>query len=140
VKYRDSRRDLSLALLLPAAAGRHVLPDDPRAMQMIERQLAGVLGRTVREADGLVRCDDGKFGLVLRATDAAKAMLAVKRIQSAVVREAFIISGDRLAIELVVGLASLGGQITTRSQLLDAADKALLRASSGGAQKIITAN
>jgi hemoglobin len=139
LKYRDTQRDLSLALMLPAGAGRDVLPHDSYALQLIERHLAGVLARTVREADALVRCEDGKFGLVLRATDAAKAMLAAKRIQSVVIRERFMISGDKIDVQLMIGIASLGGHTTTRNQLIDAAENAVRRASLG-TQKIIAAD
>ena len=139
-KYRESRRDLSLALLRPAGAGRDALPTDPQALQMMERHLAGVLARTVREADALARCDDGKFALALRATDAAKAMQAAKRIQSAVAREPFIVSGTRLSIELAIGLASLGPATGTTAALISAAESALQQAMGGGAQRIVAGN
>lgn len=139
-KHRDSQRQLSLALMRPTGAGRDEMPDDPRAIRLIERHLAGLLSRTVREADVLTRYENGKFGLVLCATDASKAMLAAKRIQEAVVRERFVVSGDRIDIELAIGLASLRGEITTIQQLIDSAEAALLRASSGGPQKIIAAH
>lgn len=138
-KYRDDGRDLSLALMRPAGAGRDVLPTDPRTLHLMERHLAGVLARTVREADVLVRCGERQFGLALRATDAAKAMQAAKRIHSAVARENFLVSGVRLSIELAIGLASLGGHISDTPKLLVAAENALHRAMSAGAQKIVAA-
>lgn len=139
-KFRDSRRDLSLALMRPAGAGRDALPTEPRALQMMERHLAGVLARTVREADALTRYEDGKFALALRATDAAKAMQAAKRIQSAVAREHFGMGGVRLSIELAIGLASLGQSVGETAALTAAAERALKDAIGGGSQRIVAAH
>ncbi len=104
----------------------------------MERHLAGVLARTVREADALCRCEDGKFALALRATDAGRAMQAARRIQSAVAREAFIVNGDRLLIELAIGLASASDACAAPPALMTAAEDALQRAMGAGEPGIVS--
>lgn len=137
--FSDGARPLSLALMRPCGSGRDALPTDPRVLHMMERHLAGVLARTVREADLLCRCADGRFALVLRATDAAKALPAARRLQTVVTREPFIVSGSRLGIELAIGLASMGGQIGAAAELTAAADRALQSAMVSGKQRIVAA-
>jgi hemoglobin len=138
-EYRDSRRELSLALMRAAGAGRDVLPTKPHLLQILERHLAGVLARTVRESDALSRSFDGKFGLVLRTTDAFKAMQAVRRIQSVIARERFFVDGSSLRIELAIGVASLAGAIDAAQPLWDAANSALQRAEAGTGSRIVAA-
>ncbi len=135
--YLQNGRALSLALMRPTA-GLHALTRDPRALQLLDRHLAGTLGHTVREADVLCRLEDGLFALVLRATDAAKAMQAAKRIQAAVARER-LAAASNVGVELAAGLASAGGMVTSPAQLVAAADAALQRAITGGVQKIVAA-
>ncbi len=138
-KYHESRRDLSLALMRAAGAGREALPTDPRAVQMMDRHLSGVLARTVREADMLCRRHDGSFALVLRATDAGKAMQAARRLQSAVAREPFMLVGTRLSIEMAIGLASLDGKVGSAAELIASAEQALQTATSGLQRIVATA-
>lgn len=130
--FQREQRPLSLALIRAAATGRDELPTDHAGMQLLTRHLAGALSRSARRADALCRRDDGLFALVLRETDATKAMQAARRIQGAVTRELFATATGKQKIDLAMGLASCGATVASAENLVDTALDALGRTGVGG--------
>ncbi|NDC08844.1 MAG: diguanylate cyclase [Oxalobacteraceae bacterium] len=132
VKYQKEQRPLSLAILRPVRYGREELPTDHAGIQLLDRHLTGVLSRTARRADTLCRRSDGLFALVLRATDAGKAMQAARRIHLAVTRELFATATGKQRIDLAIGLASCSDTASSAESLLLAAERAFGRAGQAG--------
>jgi hemoglobin len=130
--FQREQRPLSLALIRAAATGRDELPTDHAGMQLLARHLAGALSRWARRADALCRRDDGLFALVLRETDATKAMQAARRIQGAVTRELFATATGKQKIDLAMGRASCGATVASAENLVDTALDALGRTGVGG--------
>jgi len=138
VHYQKEQRPLSLAIVRPAPYGREELPTDHDGIQLLDRHLTGALSRTARRADTLCRRSDGLFALVLRATDAGKAIQAARRIYAAVTRELFATATGKQRIDLAIGLASCSDAASSAELLLLAAERALGRAGQAG-QMIVAA-
>jgi hemoglobin len=136
--YQNEQRPLSLAILRPAPYGREELPTDHAGIQLLDRHLTGALSRIARRADTLCRRSDGLFALVLRATDAGKAIQAARRIYAAVTRELFATATGKQRIDLAIGLASCSDTASSAESLLLAAEGALGRAGQAG-QMIVEA-
>ena len=136
--YQKEQRPLSLAIIRPAPYGREALPKDHAGIQLLDRHLTGALSRTARRADTLCRRSDGQFALVLRATDAGKAMQAARRIHAAVTRELFATATGKQRIDLAIGLASCSDAVSSEELLLHAAERAIGSAGQAG-QMIVVA-
>jgi len=136
--YQKEQRPLSLAIIRPAPYGREALPKDHAGIQLLDRHLTGALSRTARRADTLCRRSDGLFALVLRATDAGKAMQAARRIHAAVTRELFATATGKQRIDLAIGLASCSDAVSSAELLLHAAERAIGSAGQAG-QMIVVA-
>ena len=136
--YQKEQRPLSLAIIRPAPYGREALPTDHAGIQLLDRYLTGALSRTARRADTLCRRSDGLFALVLRATDAGKAMQAARRIHAAVTRELFATATGKQRIDLAIGLASCSDAVSSEELLLLAAERAIGSAGQAG-QMIVVA-
>ena len=136
--YQKEQRPLSLAIIRPAPYGREALPTDHAGIQLLDRHLTGALSRTARRADTLCRRSDGLFALVLRATDAGKAMQAARRIHAAVTRELFATATGKQRIDLAIGLASCSDAVSSAELLLHAAERAIGSAGQAG-QMIVVA-
>ncbi|MEY3980539.1 MAG: hypothetical protein RLZZ375_1968 [Pseudomonadota bacterium] len=130
--FQRQQRPLSLALMRAAATGSNELPTDHAGLQLLARHLAGALSRSARRNDALCRRQDGVFALVLRETDAGKAMQAARRIQGAVTRELFAAATGKQKLDLAVGLASCGEIVPSAENLVDTAFDALVRTGTGG--------
>ena len=130
--FQRQQRPLSLALMRAAATGSDELPTDHAGLQLLARHLAGALSRSARRNDALCRRQDGVFALVLRETDAGKAMQATRRIQGAVTRELFATATGKQKLDLAVGLASCGETVPSAESLVDTALDALGRTGTGG--------
>ncbi len=124
-KYKESSRDLSLALMRAAPASGRAPLSSPAVLQQIDRHLAGVLARVVRKADALSRLENGIFALALRATGAEMAMKAAERIRSTAIKESYLLGAKPPELELPIGLATLDNRLTTADALLKAAERAL---------------
>jgi hemoglobin len=138
VQYQKEQRPVSLAIIRPAPYGREALPTDHAGIQLLDRHLTGALSRTARRADTLCRRSDGLFALVLRATDAGKAMQAARRIHAAVTRELFATATGKQRIDLAIGLASCSDAVSSADLLLLAAERAIGSAGQAG-QMIVVA-
>jgi len=138
VHYQKEQRPLSLAIIRPAPHGREELPTDHTGIQLLDRHLTGALSRTARRADTLCRHSDGLFALVLRATDAGKALQAARRIHAAVTRELFATATGKQRIDLAIGLASCSDTVSSAELLLLAAERAIGSAGQAG-QMIVVA-
>jgi hemoglobin len=130
--FQRQQRPVSLALMRAAATGSDELPTDHAGLQLLARHLAGALSRSARRNDALCRRQDGVFALVLRETDAGKAMQAARRIQGAVTRELFATATGKQKLDLAVGLASCGEIVPSAESLVDTAFDALGRTGTGG--------
>ncbi len=135
-KYKESSRDLSLALLRAAPAPGRALSMSPAARQQIDRHLAGVLARVVRKADALSRFDNGVFALALRATGREMALKAAERIRSAAAKESYLLGAMPPELELPIGLVTLDDKLPNADALLEAAGRALEGAAMHTTQRI----
>lgn len=131
-KFEESGRALSLALVRPAASVESAMSADAYGWQLLERHLAGLLARTVRDADHVCRIDDRLFALVLTATEAKLAKQVAERISKAVQRDVFVSPTGGLHIDLAIGLASAGSGLSQPAPLVAAAERALQQAFASG--------
>ena len=135
-KHKESSRDLSLALMRAAPVPGRTLSSSPAALQQIDRHLAGVLARVVRKADALSRLENGVFALALRATGSEMALKAAERIRVTAVKESYLLGAMPPELELPIGLATLGGGVSSAGALLEAAERALEGAAMHTTQRI----
>jgi diguanylate cyclase (GGDEF)-like protein len=101
-------------------------------------ELAGVVNRTIRAGDVLVRYGGEEFVLVLGATDLAGAMIVADRIRASTEEVRIAVPGreEPARVTVSIGLASAPEHGGTASELLLVADRALYRAKDGGRNRV----
>lgn len=135
-RFHESGKAFSLALCRLTARVGEALPVDQRSLDLLARNFAGALARITRGSDDVFRLNDGLFSVALRATDAERAMIAVKRLRNTLARDAFLIGATRRGIDLEIGVATASDSCLHPDALIDAARQALERASASGTQKV----
>jgi diguanylate cyclase (GGDEF)-like protein len=104
-------------------------------------ELARRLIRTCRAEDILARYGGEEFALILRQTDAAAAAVFGERLRVAIKDRPFALpNSQQLAVTISLGVATRTGDQLRASELLDAADQALLRAKAAGRDRVVVAD
>ena len=100
-----------------------------------DKVLAGFVERLrpgLRGVDSIGRLGGEEFAILLSGTDIDRASMVCERLRTMVAAHRMQIdSGESIAVTFSAGLVELGGGLG-RSDLLEAADKALYRAKHGG--------
>lgn len=135
-RFLDTGKVFSLALCRLSARVGEALPTDQRSLDLLARNFAGAIARITRGSDEVFRLRDGLFSVALRATDAERAMVAVKRLRNTLARDAFLIGATRHGIDLAIGVATASDARAQPDTLVEAARQALERAAASGTQKV----
>jgi diguanylate cyclase (GGDEF)-like protein len=103
------------------------------------RELGRVLRESGRETDFVARYGGEEFAILCPHTDAAQGLVVAERIRRAVEQHAFSLEGDSVRITVSAGLATLahGRGMRGESDLIEAADAALLEAKRLGRNRVI---
>ncbi len=135
-RFLDTGNVFSLALCRLTARVGEALPTDQRSLDLLARNFAGAIARITRGSDEVFRLGDGLFSVALRATDAERAMVALKRLRNTLARDAFLIGATRHGIDLAIGVATASDARAQPDALVEAARQALERAAASGTQKV----
>jgi diguanylate cyclase (GGDEF)-like protein len=104
------------------------------------RELAGVVGMTVRKEDVFARYGGEEFVLVLVETGLNEAVLAAERIREAVANHSFRFEAIPIRLTISVGVATTNGDPPiTPEVLLKNADERLYEAKRTGRNKVVSA-
>lgn len=97
------------------------------------RETAQVIRESLRDYDSPCRYGGEEFGLILPATTGERAAAVAERIRAALATHRFANAPGQLRITASFGVADLPAPgVTTRQELLRAADRALYRAKTEG--------
>ena len=92
------------------------------------RAIGQLLRRSLRAADFAARYGGEEFAIILPFTDRAGSLLVAEQLRKAIEGAEW---NDR-AITASIGVATMGGDITTSEELIDSADRALYRSKQAG--------
>jgi diguanylate cyclase (GGDEF)-like protein len=135
-----ARHHTSLALLV-IDIDHFKRVNDERGHVVGDVALVGVgeaLQSAVRNEDVVARFGGEEFAIISRSTDRAQAMILAERLRKTVESRAIdVAEGAPVKVTISIGVASYPEvQAADPSDLVDAADKALYRAKSGGRNRI----
>jgi diguanylate cyclase (GGDEF)-like protein len=103
------------------------------------RQFSEVLRAHVRADDIAARIGGEEFAVLLPETGLDQALPFAERLREAVAAADFRPGGEPQRITVSIGLATMGPQRETRSELMRAADAALYRAKDSGRNRVCVA-
>ena len=105
------------------------------------RALARLLSECVRQVDTLARYGGDEFTVLLVDTPHEVALKVAERIRSRIEAHLFEAGRDgSLRLTISIGVATCPAHGTSRSALLEAADKAMYRAKSDGRNRVCSAD
>jgi len=106
------------------------------------KSVSACLVDNVREVDIVSRYGGDEFTVILPHTDSDGAMIAARRIKNAVSKKKMHLKGKKAYLTISIGAIALGARHLTMkaAALVEAADKALLRAKKKGKNNIIFIN
>jgi diguanylate cyclase (GGDEF)-like protein len=105
------------------------------------RRLSQVLRECIRQVDTLARYGGDEFTILLADTGAEAGMQIAERIRRTVADTLFEGgAGEPIRLTISIGVAGYPGHGRDRTQLLDAADKAMYRAKSRGRNCVCSAS
>jgi len=99
------------------------------------RQVADTIGRLSRATDVVARTGGEEFLLILPDTDLTSARLLAERIRSTIGERPLVVDGQRIAITISAGVASVTGN-TDLDELGQEADRALYLAKRSGRNRV----
>ncbi|MDO5611021.1 MAG: GGDEF domain-containing protein [Pseudomonadota bacterium] len=100
------------------------------------RDVADTLRSLLRANDILGRIGGEEFGLLLPETGPEAALEIAERLRVAVQQAACEAGSSALGVTISIGMATLGGDMQTRSSLMASADAALYRAKAAGRNRV----
>lgn len=103
---------------------------------VVLRQTAETIKRSVREIDLVGRYGGEEFGVLLIETDESGALFVAERIRRAVAERVFTAYDESLKVAVSIGCATLSLSINEMDLLVDAADSALYQAKRQGRNKV----
>lgn len=101
------------------------------------KALAGVLKRTVRASDMVIRFGGEEFLIVLQEADAEAAMMVAEKIRASVEQLKIQVSGAMLQKTISIGLAMFPDDSDAFWQAIKFADVALYRAKESGRNRVV---
>jgi diguanylate cyclase (GGDEF)-like protein len=104
------------------------------------RQLSQVLRECIRQVDTLARYGGDEFTILLADTGAAAGLQIAERIRRTVADTRFEGGGEPIRLTISIGVAAHPLHGRDRTELLDAADKAMYRAKSRGRNCVCSAS
>ncbi|OGW91662.1 MAG: hypothetical protein A3D28_06020 [Omnitrophica bacterium RIFCSPHIGHO2_02_FULL_63_14] len=107
---------------------------------VVLRQVAATIKRSVREFDLVGRYGGEEFGVLLIETDESSAFLVADRIRRHVAQREFKAYDEDLRVTISIGVASYSDRIHSADLLVDAADSALYQAKRQGRNKVCLFN
>ncbi len=104
-----------------------------QAGDMVLRQLAEVISKTLREEDLFARYGGEEFVIIFRDQNEQRAYVAAERIRRAVETSKFIWEGKRILVTISLGIATMNqGNFHDPSEMLREADEYLYRSKANG--------
>lgn len=103
---------------------------------VVLRQTAETIKKSVREIDLIGRYGGEEFGVLLIETDESGAFFVAERIRRAVAERVFTAYDESLKVAVSIGCATLSPSINEMDLLVDAADSALYQAKRQGRNKV----
>ncbi len=100
------------------------------------RGVAHMLQSELRVSDSLFRYGGEEFAVVLPETTCKGAFVLGERFRRAIQRAPW----PKRPISISIGVAATGGEVTTPSELLQAADRALYQAKQSGRNRVVMAS
>ena len=98
--------------------------------------LSKLFGRYFRSVDYIARYGGEEFAVILPETPINGAVLTTERIRMAVANNEVFVNQHRINVTISAGIAEYLPEMTTREQLIDAADKKLYEAKNNGRNKV----
>lgn len=100
---------------------------------LVLQELARVLKQSVRETEIVARYGGEEFAIILPQTEETAALSAAERVRASVEKHRFYtVDGNPLRLTVSIGCADAPGSAQTAFALIEAADRALLKAKRGG--------
>lgn len=106
----------------------------------ILRMVAGTLHRLVRTIDVVARHGGDEFVVVLPSTDTKTAVRVAERIREGVATAIRSDGSGTVPITVTIGVSSLGEGLGSASEVIAAADRAMLLGKTGGRNRIETSS
>ena len=103
----------------------------PRGDEVL-RAVGRLLRRSLRATDFAARYGGEEFAILLPNTDRAGSLVVAEQLRRTIEGA----SWDDRAITASIGVATLGGEITTAEELVDLADRALYRSKQAGRNQV----
>jgi diguanylate cyclase (GGDEF)-like protein len=100
------------------------------------RQTAEMLKQTARTGDPLCRVGGEEFLVICPQTGGANACVAAERFRVAMETHPFDIGDQTLHLTLSAGVAEAGTEMTSATEMIRQADKALYRAKNAGRNRV----
>ena len=114
----------------------HGLP----AGDAILRELAEIVGRSLRAEDWFARVGGEEFAIIERAADEQQVRAMAERIRRTVEAHRFTWDGRAVPVTISLGVATLWGEnFRSVEALVRAADEFLYRAKQTGRNRVVTA-
>ncbi|MCF6178728.1 MAG: GGDEF domain-containing protein [Geopsychrobacter sp.] len=136
---RSLRRDLNLSLILCDIDNFKKFNDfhGHQVGDFVLKEVCRVCGEHIREYDLLARYGGEEFVFVLPDTGSDEAMIVAEKLREGVEKGEFFFEKMSYRVTISFGVASLpkGGRIK-RSELIEAADKALYQAKKKGRNRV----
>lgn len=103
------------------------------AGDLVLKELAGVVIKTLRTEDIFARYGGEEFGVILRDTDGERAFLIAERLRRRIEAYEFLYENERLPVTISMGVATLDQKnYESPKALVKAADGYLYKAKGGG--------
>ncbi len=102
--------------------------------------VAGTLSAAVREGDTAARLGGEEFVVVLPGAGREQALARAEHIRREVAGTGHLLDGEAVSVTVSIGVAVCPAVGTSRAELIEAADRALYAAKSGGRDRVVTAD